>query len=76
MKVSEKVGMLFMEADMALGNDVIVRGANGDLPSTNISRLGVPEFNWMSGGNVYRGAPNGCNLNCCSCYDGHEQLLR
>ena len=21
-------------------------------------------------GNVYRGASNGCILNCCSCYDG------
>ena len=23
-------------------------------------------FNWMGQGSVYRGASNGCNLNCCS----------
>jgi hypothetical protein len=72
MTTAEKVGFLFMDANLALGNNVIIHGNNGDLPSTNISRLGVPMFDWMSGGNVYRGAPNGCNINCCSCYDGHN----
>ena len=57
-----------MDGKMAFGNDVLPKG--GDLPSTAIPRLGVQPFNWMSQGNVYRGASNGCNINCCSCYDG------
>jgi beta-glucosidase len=60
----EKVGQLFMDANMAYGNDTLP--VNGDLPSTAVPRLNVPQFNWMSGGNVYRGAPNGCDLNCCT----------
>ena len=60
----EKVGMLFMDADMAYGNDTLPKG--GDLPSTAVPRLGVPQFNWMSQGNLYRGASNGCKLNCCT----------
>lgn len=59
----EKVGMLFMDATMAYGNDTLPKG--GDLPSTGVPRLGVPQFNWMSQV-VYRGAGNGCNLNCCT----------
>ena len=60
----EKVGMLFMDASMAFGNDTLPKG--GDLPSTGVPRLGVPKFNWMSQGNAYRGASNGCTLNCCT----------
>ena len=80
--LSEKVGMLFMDASMAFGNDTIP--INGDLPSTAVPRLGVPQFNWMSGGNAYRGAPNGCNLGCCTgcpsglgqcCTDGYATQL-
>ncbi|KAL1503356.1 hypothetical protein AB1Y20_011408 [Prymnesium parvum] len=63
--LDEKVGMLFMNASMAYGNETI-EGKAGDLPSTNVSRLGVPMFNWMGQGSVYRGASNGCNLNCCT----------
>mmetsp|Transcript_23235 Transcript_23235/g.69683 ORF Transcript_23235/g.69683 Transcript_23235/m.69683 type:complete len:734 (-) Transcript_23235:164-2365(-) len=59
-----------MNAKMAWGNDVLPAG--GDLPSTAIPRLGVPAFDWMSQGNVYRGVSNGCNMGCCSCYDGHN----
>jgi hypothetical protein len=62
--VHEKVGMLFMDASMAYGNDTLPKG--GDLPSTSVPRLGVPQYNWMSQGSVYRGAANGCILNCCS----------
>ena len=60
----EKVGMLFMDASMAFGNDALPKG--GDLPSTAVPRLGVPQFNWMSMGNVFRGASNGCKLGCCT----------
>lgn len=63
----EKVGMMFMSADMAFGNDKLPKGGV-DEPSTAIPRLGVPEFSWMGQGNVYRGASNGCTINCCSCY--------
>lgn len=70
MTLKEKVGQLFMNAKMAWGNDQLPKG--GDLPSTAVPRLGVPAFNWMSQGNVYRGASNGCTINCCSCYDGHD----
>ncbi len=34
----EKVGMLFMDASMAYGNDTLPKG--GDLPSTSVPRLG------------------------------------
>mmetsp|Transcript_63266 Transcript_63266/g.120693 ORF Transcript_63266/g.120693 Transcript_63266/m.120693 type:complete len:791 (+) Transcript_63266:78-2450(+) len=69
----EKVGMLFMDANMAYGNDTMSNTSkNGGLASTAVPRLGLPQFNWMGQGNVYRGASNGCNLNCCSCYDGHN----
>eukprot|EP00966_Prymnesium_polylepis_P033394 776460-Prymnesium_polylepis.2 len=61
----ERVGMLYMNATMAYGNDTLV-GKGGDLPSTGVPRLGVPMFSWMGQGSVYRGAANGCNLNCCS----------
>ena len=60
----EKVGMLFMDASMAFGNDTLPKG--GDLPSTSVPRLNVPQFNWMSQGNVYRGHSNGCTVNCCT----------
>ena len=60
----EKVGMMFMDASMAFGNDALPKG--GDLPSTAVPRLGVGQFNWMSQGNVFRGASNGCNLGCCT----------
>lgn len=62
--LSEKVGMLFMDANMAYGNDTLPKG--GDLPSTSVPRLGVPQFNWFSQGSVYRGAANGCSLGCCT----------
>ena len=79
--ISEKVGMLFMDANMAFGNDTLP--VNGDLPTTSVPRLNVPQFNWMSGGNHYRGAPNGCVLNCCTaclsgggcCHDGFATQL-
>eukprot|EP00966_Prymnesium_polylepis_P153644 3547813-Prymnesium_polylepis.1 len=45
----EKVGMLYMNASMAYGNDTVV-GKGGDLPSTGVPRLGVPQFNWMGQG--------------------------
>ena len=70
MTLHDKVGQLFMAAKMAFGNDVLPKG--GDLPSTAIPRLGVGAFDWMSQGNVYRGASNGCAINCCSCFDGHN----
>ena len=70
MTLHEKIGQMFMDANMAFGNDALKNGT--DLRSTAIPRLGVPEFNWMGQGNVYRGAANGCQLNCCSCYDGHN----
>ena len=60
--LAEKVGMLYMDASMAGGNDSVPVG--GDLPSTGVPRLGVPQFNWMGQGNVYRGAANGCDLHC------------
>ena len=50
----EKVGMLFMDASMAFGNDTLPKG--GDLPSTAVPRLGVPQFNWMSSGTLFRGS--------------------
>ena len=64
--LQEQIGMLFMQAHMAYGNDTIINGTNGDLPSTNVSRLGINEFNWMGQGSLYRGASNGCDVNCCS----------
>ena len=65
LSLHEKVGMLYMNSTMAFGNDTVV-GKAGDLPSTRVERLGVPMFNWMGQGSIYRGAANGCNLNCCS----------
>jgi beta-glucosidase len=75
--------MLFMDANMAYGNDTLPKG--GDLPSTSVPRLGVPQFNWMSQGSVYRGAANGCIMGCCSacpsgglgacCHDGFATQL-
>ena len=53
-----------MDANMAYGNDTLPK--NGDLPSTSVPRLGVPQFIWMGQGNVYRGASNGCILGCCT----------
>ena len=78
----EKIGMLYMSSTMAFGNDSLP--VNGDLPSTAVPRLGVPQFNWMSGGSHYRGAPNGCVLGCCTacpapasgcCHDGAATQL-
>ena len=71
MMLHEKIGMMFMQGDMAFGNDRLPRGGV-DYPSTAIPRLGVPEFSWMGQGNVYRGASNGCEINCCTCFDGHN----
>ena len=71
MTLHEKVGMMFMAADMAFGNDALPKGGV-DEPSNAIPRLGVPEFSFMGQGNVYRGASNGCTINCCSCFDGHN----
>lgn len=51
----------------AFGNDVLPEG--GDYPSMAMPNLGVGEFNFLSQGNVYRGAANGCNIGCCSCYN-------
>eukprot|EP01079_Euglenida_sp_SAG-EU17-18_P004051 gene4051-4396_t len=66
----EKVGQMFMDTKNSYGYNITV--PPGDLHSTAVPRLGVPAFNWMSQGNVYRGASNGCNVGCCSCYDGHD----
>ena len=80
--LAEKVGMLYMDASMAFGNDSLPVG--GDLPSTEVKRLGVPQFIWMGQGSVYRGAANGCNLGCCTacpnglagcCHDGVSTQL-
>ena len=38
-------------------------------PISLCQRLGIPNFNYMGQGNVYRGASNGCDLNCCTCYN-------
>ena len=65
MTTHEKVGNMFMSAGMAFGNDQLPKGGV-DEPSTAIPRLGVAEFNYMAQGNVYRGASNGCLVNCCS----------
>ena len=71
--VAEQVGMTFMSASMAYGNSTLGNASiAGGLPSTAVERLGLPQFNWMGQGNIYRGASNGCNLGCCSCYDGHN----
>ena len=67
MTLHEKIGQMFMNSKMAFGNDVVPKG--GDLPSTAIPRLGVGEFIFMGDGNVYRGAGNGCDINCCSCFN-------
>lgn len=48
----EKVGMMFMSAGMAFGNDQLPQGV--DERSTAIPRLGVPEFNFM--GQVVHGS--------------------
>ena len=41
----EKVGMLFMDANMAYGNSSLSNTSkNGDLASTAVSRLGLPQF--------------------------------
>ena len=69
MTLHEKVGQMFMDRDMAWGHDAPPKG-DVDEASTAIDRLGVPEFIFMGQGNVYRGASNGCIVNCCSCYDG------
>ena len=71
MTTHEKIGMMFMSASMAFGNDNLPKGGV-DEPSTAIPRLGVREFSFMGQGNVYRGVSNGCLVNCCSCYDGHN----
>ena len=81
--LEEKIGMLFMDATMAFGNDTLPKG--GDLPSTAVPRLGVPQFNWMSQGSTYRGAANGCTLGCCTacpssslgacCHEGNATQL-
>ena len=60
MTLRQKIGQMFMSSKMAFGNDVLPKG--GDLPSTAMPNLGVGEFDFMSQGNVYRGAANGCDL--------------
>jgi hypothetical protein len=67
MSLHNKVGNMFMSGKMAFGNDVVPKG--GDYPSMAMPNLGVGEFIFMGQGNVYRGAANGCNIGCCSCYD-------
>lgn len=67
MSLHQKVGNMFMNGKMAFGNDVVPEG--GDYPSMAMPNLGVGEFIFMGQGNVYRGAANGCNIGCCSCYD-------
>ena len=64
--VEELVGQLFMDADLAYGNTTITNSTNGDLRSTSVPRLGLAQFNYMGQGNIYRGASNGCDLNCCT----------
>ena len=64
--LEEQMSLLYMNGSMAYGNDTIIHGKAGDLPNTNLSRLGIPMFHWMGQGSVYRGAANGCNVNCCS----------
>ena len=71
MTLHEKVGQVFMSSSMAFGNDKMPKHGV-DEPSTAIPRLGVPEFIFMGQGNVYRGASNGCLVNCCSCFDGES----
>ena len=67
MSLHQKIGNMFQNGKMAFGNDVVPVG--GDYPSMAMPNLGVGEFIFMGQGNVYRGASNGCNINCCSCYD-------
>ena len=67
MTLHDKIGNMFQNGKMAFGNDVVPKG--GDYPSMAMPHLGVPEFIFMGQGNVYRGAANGCNIGCCSCYD-------
>ena len=64
--LSELVGQLFMDADLAYGNTTVFNSTNGDLRSTGIDRLGIAQFTYMGQGSIYRGASNGCDLNCCS----------
>ena len=63
----ELVGQLFMDANLAYGNTTITgNSSNGDLRSTAVPRLGLAQFNHMGQGSIYRGASNGCDLNCCT----------
>jgi hypothetical protein len=66
MTLSELVGQLFMDADLAYGNTTIANSTLGDLASTGVPRLGLAQFNYMGQGNIYRGASNGCDLGCCT----------
>ena len=63
---AELVGQLFMDGDLAYGNTTLVNSSNGDLASTGVPRIGLAQFNFMGQGNIYRGASNGCDLNCCT----------
>lgn len=64
--LSELVGQLYMDANLAYGNTTVFNSSHGDLRSTSIDRLGVAQFTYMGQGSIYRGASNGCDLNCCS----------
>ena len=65
--LAELVGQLFMDANLAYGNTTVFNSSNGDLRSTGIDRLGIAQFNYMGQGSIYRGAANGCDLNCRHC---------
>ena len=64
--LTELVGQLFMDADLAFGNTTLANSTRGDLGSTGVPRLGLAPFNYMGQGSLYRGASNGCDLNCCT----------
>lgn len=63
---TELIGQLFMDADLAFGNTTYPNSSKGDLKSTSVPRLGIAQFSHLGQGSVYRGASNGCNLNCCT----------
>ena len=66
LSVAEMVGQMFMDAQLAYGNTTYPNSSHGDLSSTGVPRLGIAQFSYAGQGNLYRGASNGCNLNCCT----------
>jgi beta-glucosidase len=62
----ELVGQLFMHSNMAYGNSTNWNSTRGDLWATGVPRLGIAEFHYLGQGSIYRGASNGCNVNCCT----------